>query len=179
MNNKIKMQIKEHEILLFTILAGIIGAVVFILIYGVQVLDVTKDAWLFDGGDLTQHYAGWAFFRNCEWKFPIGLFNTLTYPNYGAIIFTDSIPLFAIIFKVFSSILPETFQYFGIYGFMCYILQGVFAFTLLRKFIKNRYYTICRNSIFYYFTIFASKNVWSYSPFSKLFIACWILHMGI
>lgn len=159
MGEKILGTLKKYKILWLTLLSGILGLTIFILIYSTEVLNVTKDEWLHDSWDLTQHYYGWMFFRDAKWTFPIGMFQTLSYPNYASIIFTDSIPLFAIFFKLLSSILPETFQYFGIYGMICYILQGVFAFTLLRKFIHNHYYSIVRNSIFHYLSLFIAKNV--------------------
>lgn len=115
MKGKILYWINKHKIGLLTILSGIIGAIVFVFIYGTKVLNVTETEWIFRVGDLSQHQLGWEFFRKADWSFPIGLFNTLSYPNYASIIFTDSIPLFAVIFKIFSEILPETFQYFGIY----------------------------------------------------------------
>lgn len=153
------------------------------------VLDVTEDSWLhaswlhtswlYPSGDLTQHYYGWVSFRNADWTFPLGLFNTLSYPNYASIMFTDSIPLFAIIFKAISFILPETFQYFGIFGLMCYILQGVFAFTLLRKFINSKFYAIVRDNIFYFFTIYATKNVLPHCFKCQFSNTCCTLHLGI
>lgn len=44
-----------------------------------------------------------------------------------SVLYTDSIPLFAIFFKALSPLLPETFQYFGLFGLMCYMLNGGFA----------------------------------------------------
>lgn len=153
------------------------------------VLNVTEDSWLhaswlhtswlYPSGDLTQHYYGWVSFRNSDWTFPLGLFNTLSYPNYASIMFTDSIPLFAIIFKSISFALPETFQYFGIFGLMCYILQGVFAFTLLRKFINNKFYAIVRNNIFYCFTIYPAKDVLPYCFKCQFSDTCCALPLGI
>jgi len=146
---------KKHQIMLLTVLSAIIGAIAFVCIYGVEVLDTGNTLWLENAGDLTQHYTGWTFFRDSEWSIQIGLFNSLSYPNYASIVFTDSIPIFAVFFKIISGILPETFQYMGIFGIMCYILQGVFSFTLLRKFIKNKFYSIIRKYIFYTFTLYA------------------------
>ena len=74
MQGKILEWSKEHKIALLTILSGIIGAIVFILIYGIEVLNVTKDAWLCNSEDLTQHYLGWVFFRESSWNFPIRTF---------------------------------------------------------------------------------------------------------
>lgn len=74
MKEKIFQWIKTHKTALLTILSGLIGAIVFILIYGIEVLSVTNDAWLCNSEDLTQHYLGWVFFRDSNWNFPIRTF---------------------------------------------------------------------------------------------------------
>ena len=96
-------------------MGAILGAIFFIIIYGFCVLDPTYDEWLLGKGDLTQHYLGWCFYRRSEWTFPVGLTNQLAYPTYTSVIFTDSIPVFAVFFKLLSPLLPETFQYFGLF----------------------------------------------------------------
>lgn len=111
--------------------AMLLGAVCFIAVYGVCVLDPTYDDWLLGRGDLTQHYLGWRFFCESEWTFPIGLTNRLAYPDDSSVIFTDSIPLFAVFFKLLSPILPDTFQYLGWWGLVCFMLQGLFAAKIL------------------------------------------------
>jgi hypothetical protein len=47
---------------------------------------------------------------------------------------TDSNTFFAVIFKALAPLLGEPFQYFGIWLFLCFYLQGLFAFRILRKF---------------------------------------------
>ncbi|MEG0614645.1 MAG: DUF6311 domain-containing protein [Oscillospiraceae bacterium] len=119
----------------------ILGIIAFLIIYGVKVLDFTYDGWLLQGsgftGDLTQHYLGWVYFRDSDWSFPLGLIENLSYPDKISIIYTDSIPLFAIIFKIFSQVLPETFQYFGLWGVISFALQGGFAAILIKKYTKS------------------------------------------
>lgn len=116
----------------------IFGAFVFIFIYGFKVLNFTYDDWLMKGGvDLTQHYIGWRFFRNSNWHFPIGLMDNITYPNKISVIYMDAIPLFAIIFKLLSPILPKTFQYFGLWGIVCFMLQGGIGSLIVKKFSKD------------------------------------------
>lgn len=96
-----------------------------LLILGASPINTGKVNWLFiSNPDPLTHYLGWAFFRESGWTFPIGL-----NPNYGleissSIVFSDSIPLFAIFFKLFEPLLPETFQYFGIWYLFCIVLQG-------------------------------------------------------
>ena len=72
----------------------------------------------------------------------------ISYPNHVSVIFTDSIPLFAIIFKLFRSWLPETFQYFGIWGLLCFALQGGLGALLIRHFVKKDGYAIVGSLFF-------------------------------
>lgn len=125
---KMRWNMKNPDSLKWYFLIGaLIGAVLFVLIYGFSVLNVTNDAWLLTGKDLQQHYIGWKYYRDAAWNFPIGLHDGLTHPYMVSVLYTDSIPLFAIFFKALSPLLPETFQYFGLFGLMCYMLNGGFA----------------------------------------------------
>lgn len=106
-----------------------LGIAAFCLVVGIDPLIPTNIAWL-SGQDPSQHYLGWAFFRNSPWTNPIGL-----NPNYGleisnAIAFSDSIPWMAFLFKPFSVFLPEPFQYIGLWVLLCFILQAWFSWKL-------------------------------------------------
>ena len=131
---KIRKWICENMTL---VMAGAIGAFVFILLYGVKVLNPCYTDWLMSGGDLSQHYLGWKMYRNGDWTFPIGLTDQLAYPYYTSVIFTDSIPIFAVFFKLLSPILPANFQYFGFWGIMCFTFQGILSAKILQKFLKD------------------------------------------
>ena len=74
-----KLTKKNFSVNYFAI-GAVIGAVLFVCIYGFRVLDFTYDEWLLTGKDLQQHYVGWKFFRNAPWTFPIGCHNGLTHP---------------------------------------------------------------------------------------------------
>lgn len=113
--------------ILWPFLIGLFG---FLLAVGPRVLDPTNIAWL-EQGDPSFHYLAWVFYRASEWSFPIGL-----NPNYGielsnSIVYSDSIPLFAIFFKIFSDFLPDVFQYFGIWLLTCFLLQSWFSWKLV------------------------------------------------
>jgi len=78
-----------------------------------------------------QHYLGWAFYRQSPWSFPIGL-----NPDFGlgfsaSIVYSDSIPLLALLFKPFDFLLSQPFQYLGIWTLLCFILQAFFAWLLI------------------------------------------------
>lgn len=123
----------------YFIQGALIGSIIFLALYGIKVLDVTNVEWLKSSGDLTQHFFGWEFYRRSDWSFPIGLIKGLTYPYHGSISYMDSIPIFAIIFKIFRGFLPDNFQYFGIWGLTCFILQGGIFSIILAKYEKKHY----------------------------------------
>ena len=117
----------------------LIGALLFLLTYGYRVLDFTYEAWIFriKDVDIHQHYIGWCHFRRSPWTFPLGLMDSLSYPYKMSVLWTDSIPLFAIFFKCFRDFLPETFQYFGLYGLLSFTLTAGAAALLIKKITGN------------------------------------------
>lgn len=124
------------------LLGVLLGLVVFIIIYGINVINPCNVTWLLHSDDiegsidLTQHYMGWVYYRDTPWTFPIGLTEGL-YIKPVSVVYTDSIPLFAVFFKLFSGILPTSFQYMGIFGLCCYALMGGFGALVTRRFSSN------------------------------------------
>lgn len=130
---------------------AVIGFIIFALIYGLEVVNVTNDSFIINGyieKDVAQHYAGWMLYRSSPWQFPLGLAQNIAYPYGTTVAYTDSIPLLAIIFKLFSSILPQTFQYFGLYCLLCFMLQGAFGGLLSSLFSKNTLTDILASAVF-------------------------------
>jgi hypothetical protein len=106
------------------------GVLAFFCVIGPRALDPQNIAWL-EQGDPATHYLGWEYFRHSPWTFPLGL-----NPFYGvelgsSIIFSDSNPLLALLFKPFNAWLPATFQYFGLWLLVCFVLQAWFGWKLL------------------------------------------------
>lgn len=134
-DHKLRELISSRWLLIFA--GSLIGIIIFIAVYGVRVVIPTNTDWLLTGGDLSQHYIGWEFFRNSEWTFPVGVAKDLAYPHGLAITFMDSLPLLAIPFKVISGVLPEQFQYFGAWGLFSYAALGGFAAVILRRWTKD------------------------------------------
>ena len=117
-------------------LSLILGTFAFLLVVGPNVLDPRNIAWL-KQGDASTNYLGWAFFRKGPWTLPIGL-----NPNYGleignSIVFSDSNPLLALLFKPVAPFLSEPFQYIGLWLLACFILQSWFALKLVKLASSN------------------------------------------
>jgi hypothetical protein len=119
------------------VLAGLFGALVYLAVAGLGPLDVTNTGWIFKQGDITGAYMGWSFYRDAPWSAAIA-----DNPHYGmdfsgSILFSDAVPLMAIPFKALSPILPEQFQYFGLWTFTSFVLQGVFGWLLMSRATDN------------------------------------------
>ena len=152
------------------LVCSLLGAISFLAIFGVEILNPLNDGWLLgEGSDLTQHYIGWIAFRQSAWTFPIGCTDNLAYPFQTSVIFTDSIPLLAVIFKLFSPILPETFQYFGIYGLGCYILQAFLASLILKKYLVCKI-DIVLGSMFFVFSPVMLARMYYHTSLSSHFL---------
>lgn len=134
---------KSKSNALLYILVSLAAIIIFIGTYGTSVLDpVNIDLWYLKG-DWTQHYFGWVGFRDSNWQFPLGMYDNNTYPDSVSIIFTDSIPILAIIFKLFRGLLPFNFQYFGLFTLACYIAQAIVGARIFRRFTTNGIFSFC------------------------------------
>lgn len=113
------------------LLGAVIGLVFFALFYGLAIVNPTNTDWIWQSvtHDTAQHQLGWEFFRADSTG---GIINGLAYPVGLSAIFMDVIPLLALVFKPFTAILPSNFQYFGMWGLLCYMLMGGLAAILLR-----------------------------------------------
>ena len=131
------------------IIGAILGAIVFIVIFGASMISPANTDWIFAyTGDATQHHLGWVFFRNSPWTFPIGLTQGLTCDGAVSCMYSDSIPLFGVIFKILSPILPHNFQFLGLWGVICFALNGGFGASLLCRIKPNLLFTSI-GSLFY------------------------------
>lgn len=124
---------------------------------GPNYISPLNSEWLFSG-DLSTYQLGWQFFKLDEWRFPLGI-----NPNYGiylnsSVVFSDSIPLFAIFFKIFKNFLPSEFQYFSIWILVCVYLQLYFSFKIIYKITNNLLYSAVSSLFFGIATVFIHRS---------------------
>ena len=117
-------------------------------VLGIENISFKSTKWIYNGSDADLHYLGWHFFKNDIWRFPLG-----SNPNYGdelgnSIVFTDSIPILALFFKLFKSLLPENFQYISFWFLICFYLQLFFSFKILKRFTNSEIFSLI-GSIFF------------------------------
>jgi len=73
----------------------------FLFLFGIEFINPVNTLWLYTKPDIATAQTGWVFFKNDIWRFPFG-----SNPNYGhsfgnSIVYSDSIPILAILFKLF------------------------------------------------------------------------------
>jgi hypothetical protein len=116
----------------------LISLVAYHFAYGLHTLVPTNIGWLLNAyHDWGQHYLGAAFYRQEDWHFPIGQMNSFYYPVGTNVGFTDCTPIMALITKIFSFLLPEDFQYFGIWLLSCMFLNAYFLAKILKLYKAN------------------------------------------
>lgn len=115
----------------------LLGLLAYWFIVGFKVLDPEYIGWLLGRFDSVQHYLGWVFFRHSDWSNPIGMSPTFGLDISSSIVYSDSVPLMAIIFKSFDKYLPTNFQYFGIWLLICFVLQAYFGWKLASMYFQS------------------------------------------
>lgn len=159
------------------VLVGLIlGILSFLFIYGAKTLNPTYTGWLLNYGDTTTHFLGWSFFRHDPWSFPLGRIISYGYPFGTTITYTDSIPLFALFFKLIGPILPQTWQYFGLWELLSFALQGIFAALILRLYTKN-IFLITISTLFFVFSPAMIFRAFGHSALSGHFIILAALYL--
>ncbi len=124
---------------------------------GFDNLHFSNQTWLLNG-DLSKYQLGWKFYREDIWRFPLGLNPNYGITNSSSIVFSDSIPLFAIIFKVLRNFLPENFQYFSLWIFICIYLQGLLSFKIIYNLTKNTSYSLVSCLFFIFSTVLINRS---------------------
>ena len=84
------------------------------------------------------HFLGWHTYRATPWQMPPGANPYFGHPVGTSVALTDSIPIFALLFKLLDPWLPTRFQYIGLWLLVSHVLQGVFGALLVRCVTPHR-----------------------------------------
>lgn len=141
---------RNRRLCLF-VLGAALGIAAFLWIYGLEPLDVTRDSFCRGGyleKDIQQHYAGWLFYRQSAKNFPLCVTTAVNAPQGISIAYTDSIPLLAALCRPFANWLGGTFQYFGWFTLVCFVLQGGFGALLCGLFAQGYFLPLLGDLLF-------------------------------
>jgi hypothetical protein len=141
---------------------GLIGFVYYALLtrfHGLNPFDVDWMLPFWRGSiDSAQHYLGWEFFRQAPLlQWPPGKSPNLGPMGGSGVALTDSLPLFAFIFKPLTFWFTQPFQYFGIWVLTCFVLQAIFAWKLLTIWVKHWEHAVLGTYFFCFAPIFIDR----------------------
>ena len=141
---------------------GSIGFVYYALLtrfHGLNPFDVDWMLPFWRGSiDSATHYLGWEFFRQAPLlQWPPGKSPNLGPMGGSGVALTDSLPLFALIFKPLTFWFSQPFQYFGIWVLTCFVLQAVFAWKLLTIWVKQWEHVVLGTYFFCFAPIFIDR----------------------
>ncbi len=131
-------KVKVDNLILVTT-ALIFGSIYSFYLLQTKIFPFNTD-WLFATQDSAQAYLGWLSFRQDSWHWPLSLTGNMFYPEKFSIGYTDSIPIVAIIFKLFSSFIPDNFQYFGCFILLNFTLQFFWGANIALLFSPNNFF---------------------------------------
>ena len=144
------------------LIPGLIGFVYYALLtrfHGLNPFDVDWMLPFWRGSiDSAQHYLGWEFFRQAPLlQWPPGKSPNLGPMGGSGVALTDSLPLFAFIFKPLTFWFTQPFQYFGIWVLTCFVLQAIFAWKLLTIWVKHWEHAVLGTYFFCFAPIFIDR----------------------
>lgn len=111
---------------------ALLGAAVVFWLFPIRF--ILGHGFFFEFGDAAQHVSGWLLYAADEWRWPILFTDRIAPPQGLAVFMTDSIPLAALLFKPLVPVLPESFNYFGLWHALDKLLQALAAVYLIRSF---------------------------------------------
>lgn len=125
-----------------------LGVANTLLLFGWDPINPTNTAWVF--GDNATYYVGWALYRHdTHVSFPLAWTDRVGYPVGTSIALLDAIPLVAILLRPLSPLLPEPFQYLGLYSTLCFVLQAYFGLSLCRRLFPSNPAFILLGGVFF------------------------------
>ena len=89
-------------------------------------------------------------------------------PSLTPIMYIDSVPLFDVIFKVLSPALPAIFQFFGIWGLCCFMLNGAVGARIIFRLTDSVCFSCFFVSVFCVDNFFHSATVYTHCACREL-----------
>jgi hypothetical protein len=128
----------------------------FFIGYG-PTLRPTNIAWMLRE-DWAAYFWGFTFFRNAEWLWPIGNTPNLFWPHGTSVGFTDANPWASLLFKVLSPVLPEHFQFSGMWYLLCFVLFALLGARIAASFTDDKIRRALSGALFAVSPLLPSRN---------------------
>jgi len=159
-------------LLLYWCVAIIAGVLDVWSLIGWREINPLNLSWL--AGDPAQAEVGWEFLRHEHmWRFPPTMLTRLDYPSGVSAANLDIVPLVGVLLRPLSPLLPQDFQYLGLYAVSCYMLQAYFGLRLVSLFSSDRIVTLL-GALFFLLSPILTLRMYGHFPHSThwILLAC-------
>lgn len=89
--------------------------------------------WKEPNGDIITHMIGAIYYAQDAWRWPLFYVPKLAFPEGTSIVYTDSLPLLALIAKLTYKVIGQWINYFGYWFLTCFALLGLFTGLCLQE----------------------------------------------
>ena len=163
--------IKEKKLFIFLFFVPLI---LFLSIFDYKILDPNYLDWFKE--DTFQHWLGWSFFRETSvFQFPILNNYAFGMNSSGSLIFSDSIPFLALLFRPFSEFFDFHFQYFGWWILLCVFLQFIISYKIINLVSTSKIYNLIAACFFILSPVFLFR----YNMGHESLMAQWIVLIAL
>ncbi|HEX5997916.1 MAG TPA: DUF6311 domain-containing protein [Hyphomicrobiaceae bacterium] len=131
------------------LLAGFAAAIVFAAsVVGWRVLNPLDTSWI--EADTAQGYIGWLLLRHQDTPgWPLGFAYDLGAPLGKQVAYLDGSPLYVTMLWPFRSLLPDNFQYFGMFFLVHCILQFYFGYLISMQLMARNHLAALFGGLFF------------------------------
>jgi Family of unknown function (DUF6311) len=113
-------------------LGAVVGALLALTALDLRFVLGTGGKWVRPEGDFIEYVVAWRYFIGDVWRLPLFAVPAMGYPEGGNVIFSDALPLTALITKVLHSVFGVAVNPLGWWILLTYVLQGAMAARLVR-----------------------------------------------
>src|SRR5579859_2783748 len=113
--------------------AALIAAAFFFWTFPLDLLLGRPGYWDNPGDDPAQALMGYQAFARDAWRLPLFRTELMNPPQGANIIFTDPIPILALLGKIFFKVTGHLVNYLGPWLLLSYVMQGVVGVLIARE----------------------------------------------
>lgn len=161
--------------------AGALGLLVFLIVYGPGHLLGTASYWDMPQEDSRAYLMGYRYFLREPWHWPLFTTYTINLPDPKSFSLSDGIPIWALINKLIATVVPPWADfseraYLGTWHALSHVLQACLGVAIVRLFNHRTYGAAIIAAIF-----FLAIPAWSYrymhAALSAHFLILWALYL--
>ncbi len=158
------------------LIPGIFGAAWYLAIGGGHTIPPTNVWWMLQGDWFCYLFSS-LFYRNSPWAIPFGQIPELLYPFGSSAALTDALPLVNTVGKLFSPLLPEEFQLYGLWMLSGFVIMAILGSRFVARVSDDRVLQVLGGVLLGASPILCSR--YGHPPFSALWAVFGLIGLAL